>query len=75
MKLLIQSITIKEGCLMVCNRCLSQMEKKEELDGKHWSCLTTSMCERSAFNTSGFMENAEWFREESWATENLDMMY
>jgi protein PhnA len=65
----------EEGCLMVCNRCLSQIEKKEELDGKHWSCLTTSMWSEvpSIQVVSWRMLNR--LREESWATENLDMMY
>lgn len=65
----------EEGCLMVCNKCLSQIEKKEELDGKHWSCLTTSMWSEvpSIQVVSWRMLNR--LREESWASESLDMMY
>jgi protein PhnA len=65
----------EDGCLMVCNKCLSQIEKKEELDGKHLLCLTTSMWSEvpSIQVVSWRMLNR--LREESWASESLDMMY
>ena len=24
--------------IMICSKCLAQIEKKEELDSKHWKC-------------------------------------
>lgn len=64
-----------DGCFMICAKCQAQIEKKEELDSKHWACLTTSMwSEVPAIQvTSWRMLNR--LRDESWAMENLDMMY
>lgn len=63
------------GCLMVCSTCLAQIEKKEALHQPHWSCLTTSM-----WSEVPAIQVVSWrmlnrLREESWATEQLDMMY
>lgn len=65
----------EDGCLMICNKCMMQIDKKEELDSKHWGCLTTSMWSEvpSIQVVSWRMLNR--LREESWATESLDMMY
>ena len=65
----------EDGCLMIFGKCLAQIEKKEELDSKHWSCLTTSMWSEvpSIQVVSWRMLNR--LREESWASESLDMMY
>jgi protein PhnA len=65
----------EDGCLMICSKCLSQIEKKEELDSKHWSCLTTSMWSEvpSIQVVSWRMLNR--LREESWASDSLDLMY
>ena len=30
--------TNEENCIMVCDKCLAQIEKKEELDSSHWKC-------------------------------------
>ena len=38
-----QTQTNEDNCIMLCEFCLTQVEKKAELDGKHWQCLTTSM--------------------------------
>lgn len=64
-----------DGCFMICAKCQAQIEKKEELDNKHWSCLTMSMwSEVPAIQVSSWrMLNR--LRDESWAMENLDMMY
>ena len=65
----------EEGCLMICTKCQAQIDKKEALDSKHWSCLTTSMWSEvpSIQVVSWRMLNR--LREESWAADNLDMMY
>ena len=64
-----------DGCLMICSKCQAQIEKKEELDNKHWSCLTSSM-----WSEVPAVQVVSWrmlnrLREESWAMENLDMMF
>jgi protein PhnA len=64
-----------DGTAMICNKCLSQLNKKEELDSKHWSCLKESM-----WSEVPGIQVISWrmlnrLREESWAVEQLDMMY
>jgi protein PhnA len=61
--------------IMICRKCLDQVEKREELDSKHWSCLTTSM-----WSEVPGVQVVSWrmlnrLRQESWAMDSLDMMY
>lgn len=61
--------------IFICEKCKAQLEKKEELDAKHWSCLTTSM-----WSEIPAVQVVSWrmlnrFRNETWAAESLDMMY
>jgi len=65
----------EDGCFMICKKCLTQIDKKEELDNKHWACLTTAM-----WSEVPGVQVVSWrmlnrLKEESWAAENLDMMY
>ncbi len=67
--------TTAENCIVVCSKCLAQIEKKEELDNKHWVCLTSSM-----WSDVPGIQVVSWrmlnrLRDESWAQDNLDMMY
>jgi len=70
-----QSYSNEDNCIMICNKCLGQIDKKEELDSKHWNCLTTSM-----WSEIPGVQVVTWrllnrLRHESWAVDNLDMMY
>jgi len=70
-----QSYSNEDNCIMICNKCLGQIDKKEELDSKHWNCLTTSM-----WSEMPGVQVVTWrllnrLRHESWAVDNLDMMY
>ena len=70
-----QSHSNEDNCIIICSKCLAQIEKKEELDSHHWNCLTTSMWS----DISG-VQVASWtllnrLRQESWAADSLDMMY
>jgi len=38
-----QDQTNAENCIMVCNTCLAQIDKKAELNQEHWKCLNESM--------------------------------
>jgi len=66
----------EENCIMACAKCVAQIDKKEELDSKHWSsCLPESM-----WSEIPGVQVVSWrmlnrFRNESWAADNLDMMY
>ncbi|MFY0256175.1 PhnA domain-containing protein [Chitinophaga sp. 30R24] len=61
--------------IYICNKCLAQIEKKEELDSTHWQCLTTSM-----WSEIPAVQVVSWrmlnrLRNESWAADNIEMMY
>lgn len=65
----------EENTIMICNKCLAQIDKKEEPDSKHWNCLTTSM-----WSEVPGIQVVSWrmlnrLRAESWAMDNLDMIY
>lgn len=64
-----------EECVLVCSKCLAQIEKKEALDNKHLQCLSSSM-----WSEIPGVQVVSWrmlnrLRQESWAIDNLDMMY
>jgi protein PhnA len=65
----------EQGCAMICSTCSAQIEKKEMLNYKHWSCLTEAM-----WSEVPAIQVISWrmlnrLRDESWAAENLDMMF
>lgn len=70
-----QDYTNEDNCVMLCDTCLSQIEKKAELNSSHWNCLTTSM-----WSEVPGVQVLSWrmlnrLRNESWAMDSLDMMY
>jgi protein PhnA len=70
-----QSGDNKDTEILICAKCEAQIEKKEDLDKAHWNCLTTSM-----WSEVPAVQVVSWrmlnrFRNESWASEALDMMY
>lgn len=70
-----QPRTTEDNCIMICDKCTTQIDKKEELDNKHWNCLTESM-----WSEVPGIQVVSWrmlnrLRHESWAADSLDMMY
>jgi protein PhnA len=70
-----QSGNNEDNCFMICDTCLSQVEKKEELNVNHWRCLSTSM-----WSEVPGVQVISWrmlnrLSNEGWAMDNLDMMY
>jgi len=64
-----------EENILICDKCLAQIDKKEELDNSHWNVLTTSM-----WSEVPGVQVVSWrmlnrMRNEAWAAESLDMMY
>jgi protein PhnA len=64
-----------DDSIVICDTCRLQIEKKAELDSSHWSCLTESM-----WSEVPGVQVVSWrmlnrLRNESWAADNLDMMY
>lgn len=64
-----------EGCIFICNKCLMQIDKKEELDADHWKCLSDSMWSEVTGVKVTAWRMLNRLRSESWAVDNLDMMY
>lgn len=63
------------GCVLVCEKCLLQLDKKEELDPSHWSCLRESM-----WSDVPAVQVVSWrllsrLNQESWASDALEMLY
>lgn len=65
----------EENCLMVCRTCKAQIEKKEELNSNHWRCLTEAMWSEVPGIQVLAWRMLNRLRHESWATDNLDMLY
>ncbi len=70
-----QSGNNEDNCIMICEKCIAQIDKKEELDSSHWSCLSASM-----WSEVPGVQVVSWrmlnrLRNESWAMDCLDMMY
>ena len=70
-----QEYSTEDTCILLCDKCLSQVNKKEELDPKHWSCLTTSMWSEVIPVQVVSWRMLNRLRNESWAADSLDMMY
>lgn len=65
-----------DGSILITEKCLNQIEKKEELDSAFWgNILPTSM-----WSEIPAVQVVSWrmlnrFRNESWAADALDMIY
>jgi len=64
-----------DSSIYICDKCLAQLEKKEEPDSKHWHCLTESMWSEVPAVQVTAWRMLNRLRHESWAMENLDMLY
>lgn len=65
----------EDNTILICEKCIAQIDKKEELDNQHWARLTTSM-----WSEVPAIQVVSWrmlnrLRNESWAADALDMMY
>jgi protein PhnA len=61
--------------IFICETCRAQIDKKAELDPKHWSLLSETM-----WSEIPGIQVVSWrmlnrLKQESWASDNLDMMY
>jgi protein PhnA len=64
-----------ENSILVCEVCLAQIEKKEQLNSEHWKILGETM-----WSDVPGVQVVAWrmlnrLRNESWAADNLDMLY
>jgi len=65
----------EDSCILICDKCRAQIDKKEDLDSSHWAGLTTRM-----WSEVPGVQVVSWrmlnrLKAESWAMESLDMMY
>jgi protein PhnA len=65
----------EDKCILICIKCTTQIEKKEALDSAHWKCLTEIMWSEEPVIKIVSWRMLNRLRKESWAQENLDMMY
>lgn len=70
-----QSGLSADTSIMICGKCLAQVDKKEELDSNHWKCLAESMWSEVPAVQVTAWRMLNRLRNESWASENLDMLY
>jgi protein PhnA len=64
-----------DTCIFVCEKCLAQLEKREDLDTKHWTCLNSSM-----WSEVPVVQVVSWrmlnrMKNETWAADLIDQMY
>jgi protein PhnA len=64
-----------DDTILICNTCCAQIEKKAELNASHWTFLSETM-----WSEIPGIQVVSWrmlnrLKRESWAMENLDMMY
>ncbi|WP_276483481.1 PhnA domain-containing protein [Paraflavitalea pollutisoli] len=64
-----------DNIINICHHCRTQIDKKAPIDNEHWRCLTTAM-----WSEVPGIQVVSWrmlnrLRNESWAMENLDMLY
>lgn len=64
-----------DDSILICNKCLMQVEKKEALDHEHWKVLVDSMWSEIAGVQVVAWRMLNRLRTESWANDLLDMMY
>lgn len=70
-----QTRTTEDNCIMICDKCRAQIEKKAELDSNHWNCLSESMWSEVPGVQVVSWRMLQRLKNESWAMDNLDMMY
>ncbi len=64
-----------DNCIMVCNTCLAQIDKKEELKSNHWKPLGEIMWSEVPGVQVVAWRMLNRLRNESWASDNLDMLF
>ena len=64
-----------DDAILICPKCLAQIEKKEELDNTHWQGRTTSMWSEVPAVQVMAWRMLNRLRNESWAAECIDMVY
>lgn len=64
-----------DNSIMICKKCLNQIEKREEINSNHWKILGETMWSEIAGVQVVAWRMLNRLRNESWASDNLDMLY
>ena len=64
-----------ENSLYVCDKCLNQLDKKEDLDPVHWTCLRDTMWSEIPAVQVVAWRMLNRLKNETWAADAIDMMY
>ncbi len=64
-----------DNTILICAKCLAQVEKKEELDQDHWKVLGETMWSEVPGVQVVAWRMLNRLRDQSWAADNLDMLY
>lgn len=64
-----------DNSILICNKCMLQIEKKEEIDSNHWKALSETMWSEVPGIQVMAWRMLNRLRHESWAADNLDMLY
>lgn len=64
-----------DNTIVICKKCLAQLDKKEALDAGHWTCLTECMWSEIPGIQVTAWRILNRLRDQSWAADNLDMLY
>lgn len=70
-----QDAATEENTIILCGKCRAQVEKKEDLNSGHWACLSESMWSEVPAVQVVAWRMLSRLRNESWAADNLEMMY
>ncbi|RYF88638.1 MAG: PhnA protein [Chitinophagaceae bacterium] len=65
----------EDNCVMLCAKCIAQVDKKETLDSAHWKVLSETMWSEVRGIQVLAWRMLNRLRNESWAAEQLDMLY
>jgi protein PhnA len=70
-----QDRATEENNILVCAKCVAQIEKKEEPDSNHWKVLSETMWSEVPGVQVVAWRMLSRLGNESWAADNLDMLY
>lgn len=70
-----ESAATADTSVLLCAKCRAQIEKREELDAAHWTVLSETMWSEVPAVQVLAWRMLNRLRNESWAADNLDMLY
>lgn len=70
-----QSGNNSDNCILICDQCQAQIERKAELNSNHWRCLSDAMWSEVPGIKVVSWRMLNRLKSESWAMDNLDMLY